>query len=138
LNQAIVDTGFLYALADEDDAWHQKAVGYLLTFKGKLILPTTVIPEICYLLNRNLGIHAEIKLLEAIINQEFITENIMPDDLRRCVEIIEQYHDLNIGLVDASLIAVAERLKITRILTTDRRHFPNIKPNYNRELEILP
>src|SRR5450759_1331031 len=44
----------------------------------------------------------------------------------RIVEILKQYADANIGFVDASLVAVAERLGINTIFTTDRRHFSPI------------
>jgi hypothetical protein len=49
--------------------------------------------------------------------------NIELEDIQQGVEIMMQYNGVPLGLVDASLIAVAERYQIQRILTLDRRHF---------------
>lgn len=138
LNEVIVDTGILYALADEDDRWHRRSAEYVLSFKGKLIVPSTVIPEVCYLLNRNLGVKAELTFLEAIVNREFALENVTADDFQDCLKLMEQYRNVNIGVVDASLVVIAKRLKIVKILTTDRRHFSIVKPVEGRNFELLP
>jgi hypothetical protein len=41
-----------------------------------------------------------------------------------------KYSDAALGFVDASIVAVAERLKIKELLTTDRRHFSLIRPRH--------
>lgn len=51
---ALVDTSFLYALADRDDRGHQVAVD-LLQEPYERILPLTVIPEAAYMIGRRLG-----------------------------------------------------------------------------------
>jgi len=58
--------------------------------------------------------------------------------MARTVEILKQYADANIGFVDASLVAVAERLGINTIFTTDRRHFSLIKPAHSPAFTLLP
>ena len=64
-------------------------------------------------------------------------ENLTTDDLRRTSNLLEQNSGANIGLVDATVVAVAERLKIRRILTTDRRHFSLIHPRHCSHFELL-
>lgn len=59
-------------------------------------------------------------------------------DLARCIELIEQYADSAIGLVDASLVAIAERLRIRRVLTLDRRHFLMFRPRHCDAFEVVP
>ena len=51
---------------------------------------------------------------------------------------MRQYADSNIGFVDASIVAVAERLDIRKVLTLDRRHFGVIRPRHCPALDILP
>jgi len=58
--------------------------------------------------------------------------------LPRISELLKKYCDSNIGFVDASVVAIAERLKISGILTTDRRHFETIKPQHCKEFTLLP
>lgn len=134
----IVDTGILYAIADMDDAWHKRATGFLADNRDLLIVPVTVIPEAAYLLNTYLGVKAEQKLLTSIAAGEFKYENITIVDLKRSIKLIRDYSDANMGFVDASVIAMAERLKICRILTTDRRHFSIIRPIHCPSFTLLP
>jgi len=58
--------------------------------------------------------------------------------LERAAEILEQYNDNNIDLVDAVVFAMAERLKIKKILTVDRRHFGVFRPVHCEAFELLP
>ena len=134
----IVDTGILYALADRKDKWHAPAAAFIAGFTGKLLVPSTVIPETCYLLNTYLGQAAELAFIRALIDRELIVEQVTTTDLARAAEVMKIYADANIGTVDASLVAVAERLKLIKILTADRRHFAMIKPKHCKGFELLP
>ena len=134
----IVDTGILYALADVDDAWHEPSKNFVQNILDILIVPITVIPEICYLLNSNLGQEAEKKFLTAIIQEELKIESMKNEDFRRVWQLLDTYANINIGFVDASLIAIAERLKINRILTADRKHFSIIRPRHCSAFDLLP
>jgi uncharacterized protein len=44
------------------------------------------------------------------------------------VRVAERYADLGIGLADASLVVLAERLGTVEIATLDERHFRAIRP----------
>jgi predicted nucleic acid-binding protein len=60
------------------------------------------------------------------------------DDYRRAAQLIRQYSDAPLDLVDSLLVAIAERLQITTILTLDRRHFHLVRPRHRTAFEILP
>ena len=60
------------------------------------------------------------------------------DDLIRVNQIRRHYADLPLGFVDASIIALAERYRIQRVLTLDRRHLSAVKPLHLGYLELLP
>ena len=59
-------------------------------------------------------------------------------DLDRMVELVEKYADFPLGLVDASVIAVAERLGAREIATLDRRHFSAVRPAHVQAFTLLP
>lgn len=59
-------------------------------------------------------------------------------DWARAVELIDTYADLGLGVVDASLIAVAERLGITTVASLDRRHFSVVRPDHCAAFELIP
>jgi hypothetical protein len=134
----LVDTGIIYALADKTDRWHQKAVRFFSHFEGRWILPDTVIPEACYLINKYLGPQAEIAFVKSLAGGELSLESLYPQDIERIQQLLETYSSLNIGFVDASVLAIAERRGITQILTTDRRHFSVVTPKHCKTLTLLP
>jgi predicted nucleic acid-binding protein len=134
----LVDTGILYAMADIDDAWHESVKAFLLDTTDTLFVPITVLPEICYLLNTHLSRESERKLIASIIQGELKIEGLRNEDFSRSHQLLESYSDMNIGFVDASVVAIAERLKIHRILTTDRKHFSVIRPRHCQTFDLLP
>jgi uncharacterized protein len=138
LNRCLVDTGILYALADKDDSWHGRALEFVAGFRGRLIAPSAVVPEICYLLNTYLSPDAEIAFVLSLANHEITIEHFTDRDLARVHELLSQYRDSNIGFVDATCVAVAERLGITGIVTTDRRHFSLVRPKHVAAFDLLP
>ena len=134
----LVDTGMLYAMADIDDAWHESVKTFVQNMTDALLVPVTVLPEICYLLNTHLSRGAEQKLIASVIQGELKIEGLTNEDYRRSYQLLETYSDMNIGFVDASVVAIAERLKIHRILTTDRKHFSIIRPRHCHTFDLLP
>lgn len=65
-------------------------------------------------------------------------EPVHPADPLRIAELVARYHDLPLGTVDASVITAAERLGVTEIATTDRRHFAVVRPDHIAAFELLP
>jgi len=134
----VVDTGPLYALADRDDAWHHRTVRFVETTHDDLIVPASIIPEAAYLLLTHLGPAAERQLVQSALNGELTIEDLTNADYRRALEFMRRYESSRIGFVDSTVMAVAERLKITRILTTDRRDFSIVRPRHCKAFALLP
>lgn len=59
-------------------------------------------------------------------------------DYLRCIELIDRYADLGLGLVDASIVAVAERLGHTMIATLNHRDFRVVRPAHCDAFELVP
>jgi uncharacterized protein len=51
---------------------------------------------------------------------------------------VETYIDLPLGIVDAAVIAIAERLRLSEIATLDHRHFAVVRPSHTRAFVLLP
>ena len=132
----LVDTGILYALADADDRWHEPASAWLDDVSELLIVSVTALPEVAYLLQTRLGAPAELAFVQSLSAGELELEDLRRSDLVRCGEVMRRYPD--IGFVDASIVAIAERLKIEAIATTDRRHFQRIRPKHTKAFTLLP
>jgi len=134
----LVDTSALLALIDTSDGNHLAVRSFLGRSTEALLLPVSVLPEIDYLVASRLGVEVELAMLRAVARGEMRLEGLTARDLQRCVEIVEKYADSDIGFVDASIVALAERLGVTRVLTLDRRHFAMFRPKHCEALELLP
>jgi len=56
----------------------------------------------------------------------------------RMSELVEQYADFPLGGIDASVIALAERLGAPTVVTLDRRHFAAVRPRHRDAFELVP
>jgi hypothetical protein len=131
-----VDTGILYALADADDDWHARARKLFEDRQQALIAPVTVIPEVCYLLHQRLGARAEMQFVQAVADGEVVAQDLTSADWDRLLEVMGDYPDL--GFVDASLVSVAKRLKVTSLATPDRRHIGKVRSRHVRAFRLRP
>jgi hypothetical protein len=134
----VVDTGPLVAALDADDADHERCVALLETYQGSLVVPGPVLTEVCWLLERERGTAAEAAFLDALARGELGLEAITSADLRRMAALVRRYSDLPLGAVDASVVAVAERLGGTEIATLDLRHFSIVRPAHVASFGLLP
>ena len=135
---AILDTSFLFATANNKDRNHNRVLDVARTISDPLILPISVIPEVCYLIASRLGHTAMRRFLEQLVAGEIILEAIDFADLQRVTEILDEYADSQLDFVDATIIVIAERRNISRILTLDRRDFTIVRPKHCASFEILP
>ncbi len=144
---ALIDSGFLYAVLDENDNNHQRVKGVLpelLEENETIVLPTVVIVEVAYLLRRGskrskkLGHKNMRQFISTLEESPLQLEPITKSDTRRIYELLEKYSDVNLDFVDASITALAERLDIRRILTVDQRDFRIIRPRHCRYFDIIP
>jgi predicted nucleic acid-binding protein len=123
---------------DADDRHHVESLELLLYHPGPLIIPTLVITEVTYLIGSRLGADAEVRFLGDLAAGDFTIEAVHAGDWLRIAELVAQYRNLPLGTVDASVVAAAERLKLTEIATLDRRHFSVVRPAHTTAFELLP
>lgn len=134
----LMDTGFWYASIDNSDEHHEKVAPIAANIRESVILPIPVITEIAYLVLRNQGVEPLAKFVESLAETTFQLETPTAEDYKRAAEILRKYNDANLDFVDVLIVAIAERLNITKILTVDRRHFGVFKPTHCEAFEILP
>jgi predicted nucleic acid-binding protein len=90
--------------------------------------------------------------LDYFLRHERKTMAIFVDDLRRgaftyvppsawhisrAMDIDRRYADLGLGLVDASIIAVAEEVGVSRLATRDMRHFTAVRLPSGQAFELV-
>ena len=60
------------------------------------------------------------------------------DDIARVRELMRKYRDLPMDLADAALVRVAERERLRRIFTLERRDFQIYRPSRIGRFAVLP
>lgn len=133
---AVVDAGPLYAVTDADDADHGPALAVLQRPDLSLVIPALVVAEVTYMVGRRLGATAEAGFVRGLA--DFDVEAPTPEDWPRIAELVEQYADFPLGGVDASVVALAERLGTDLVVTLDRRHFRAVRPRHAPAFRLLP
>lgn len=119
----VADTGAVLALLDADDRHHQALKQVYLKDPDAWLLPWAILPEVDYLAGAHLGRRTQQAFLADLAAGAFHVEWGAGVDLERAHQIELQYADLALGLVDAIVLAVAERLGAHAIATLDLRHF---------------
>ena len=119
----VADTGAVLALIDADDGHHETLTAAFREDPSSWVVPWAVLPEVDYLLGAHLGSRAQDAFLTDLGRGEWVVDWGGEADLRRANEIATRYRALRLGLVDAAVIAAAERLRASAIATLDLRHF---------------
>jgi predicted nucleic acid-binding protein len=134
----ILDTGPLLAALDANDPDHRRCAALIEDAREDLVVPGLVLAELDYWCLERLDAHAWLLFLEDVLAGAYRLEHPSLRDLRRCRELQAQYEDLRLGVVDASVVALAERLGEDRVATLDHRHFSVVRPEHVEALTLLP
>lgn len=132
----VVDTGPLYAAVDADDTDHARCRAVLENAAYRLIIPVLVVAEAAYLVGTRLGPAVEARFLSALASMD--VEAPSAGDWTRMAELVERYADFPLGAVDASIVALAERLDLDTLVTLDTRHFRAVRPKHRSSFRLLP
>ena len=133
---SIVDTGPLYGALDPDDPQHQRSRDVLERSDLQLVIPALAVAEASYLAQRRLGPRAEHLLLTGLADMDVAAPT--PEDFLRMADLVDRYADWPLGGCDASVLALAERLGTTTVITFDHRHFGALRTAAGEPLTLLP
>lgn len=101
-------------------------------------MPELVVTEVVHFIDRDLSVFAEIDFLRDLAEGLLEPIPVDAEDWPRIIELTWTYRDMPLGTVDASVVALAERLKIRQIATLDRKHFSVVRPAHVEAFELLP
>lgn len=137
METVIADTGFVVALTNNTDTRHAE-VRDIYIHQPHILLPQTVLVEVAYLLGRNVGIAIVVAFLRGIPASRFTVVELTEQDIARTAEILDQYADSRVDFVDATVMAMAERLNLVTVLTLDQRDFRMFRPKHCDSFTLLP
>ncbi len=134
----ILDTGPLLAALDAADPDHESCARLVTGAREDLVVPMLVLAELDYWVHERLGVRVWLAFLEDVLDGAYRVEQLTAADLQRCHELQEQYRDLSLGVVDAGVVVLTERLDEHKVATLDRRHFSVVRPRHVETLELRP
>ena len=112
----------MVALLDRGDAHHKAIARLYLENRHAWVLPWAILAEIDYLTASRLGPRAQMAWFDDLVTGAYSVEWGRDDDMAAARTLAGKYEWLEIGLVDAVVMCVAERLGAD-IATLDLRHF---------------
>ena len=136
MDYGIVDASVMIAAVDMGDERSEACSEALARPDLRLVIPAMCVAEAAYLVERNLGSGFEEQFLRGL--EGFDIRAPEPEDWPRIADLVRQYSDFPLGGTDASVVALAERVKAKIILTLDRRHFSAIRPLHCPQFQLLP
>jgi uncharacterized protein len=134
----IVDSSVLYAALDARDRDHYRCAELLRQTEEIILVPAPVFPEVDALAAREGAPLALVGVLRDVQSGALLVEELVFEDYVRVGSLMEQYADLDLGFVDAAIVATVERLGERKLATLDHRHFSVVRPRHVEALELVP
>jgi predicted nucleic acid-binding protein len=134
----VCDTGIILAAMDRSDNAHDRSRQLLASIDEPRVVPAPVMVELDYWFHKYFGQRAIVAFLDDVADGAYVVEELLPQDYERIRHLCDRYADSEIGFVDASVLAVVERLGEPKLATLDHRHFGLLRPRHVDALLLLP
>lgn len=112
---------------DSDERHHERVREWMKGVSEALCTTPLVLAELDHLVPKKGGPLAA-EALRANFERDIFTVEWWRSALPETIEIARQYESIELGLTDASLVALAAHFDTTRIATLDERHFRAVRP----------
>ena len=134
----VVDTSVIVAYMNSADDAHELVAPWLEQVDDDLATTPLIVPEVDHLVGAR-GNPAALAALRSDLAAGAYLVEWWPGAIASSVQVAERYADSRLGLADASLVALAERLATIDIATLDERHFRAVRPLAGGEaFRLLP
>ena len=133
----VADTSVVYSALVTSDR-HHRACADLLGAGDAIVLPAPVVVELGLLGGRRLRPDVADRLLMSIADGSVLVVDPDREGYVRIRQLVSRYADLPLDIVDASVVAIAERLEQDTIATLDRRHFSVVRPLHVPAFTLVP
>jgi len=134
----IVDTSVIVASINRKERHHTACRALIERLDEPVVVPAPTLCEVDHLIHRQLDAAAMPEFLRRAGRDELTIEDLRAEDYTRTIELMERYADLDVGFVDAAVLAIVERLNEPKLATLDRKHFSVMQPRHVDALELLP
>lgn len=123
----VVDTSAILAYMNSGDAHHNVVRDWLEAEEDELVTTPLIVAEVDHLVGARGGSVALSAFRADLVAGAYLVD-WWPAAIGAAVAVAERYADSGLGLADASLVVLAERLETVEIATLDERHFRAVRP----------
>jgi uncharacterized protein len=132
----LTDAGPLVALLDRSDPHHTACRQVVSTLTEDLATAWPALTEASHLLSFSWS--CQRALLEMVSSGVLRLLSLDEGDVARIEQLMTKYRDVPMDLADAALVRLAERERLDRIFTIDRRDFSIYRAIRRGRLRIIP
>jgi predicted nucleic acid-binding protein len=134
----VVDTSVIVAFMNARDRQHAAVREWLEREDDALATTPMIVAEADRLVATRGG-HTAAAALRADLAAGAYSVEWWPAAMAAAVRVADRYADMELGLTDASLVVLAERLGTVVVATLDERHFRALRPlSGGRAFRLLP
>lgn len=123
----VADTSAILALIDRRESTHVSLRDLYTRTRSHWVLPAAILPELDYMVATRLGSEVHSLWLSDLASHVYPVAWNDARDLASAAVLLEHNAHLHLGLVDALVMATAERLRASAIVTLDVRHFSAVE-----------
>jgi len=123
----VVDTSVILSFMNSSDAHHAAVSTWMAEETQDLATTPLIVAEADHLVAARGGRRALSALRKDLAAGAYLVD-WWPQAMGAAVKVAYRYADMALGLADASLVALADRLGTVRIATLDERHFRAVRP----------
>ena len=135
-NRYLLDTSVLVALIDKSEEAHKLVKKTFEGLSENIFTTEAVLTEALHLLRKEKN--AAKLCLDYVINDLLNLVPLDKADLSRIQTLMKKYADVPMDFADATLVVLAEELRISTVLTLDRRGFDTYRIFDSRPFTVLP
>lgn len=132
----LLDTGFLVALVNSADPAHRACAGTWNQLAGPFLTTEGVLVEAAHLVRKNEAGFATVWGLMRSVGT--IVSSSPRPRVDRAVALMQQYADVPMDFVDATLVALAEETGVRDVLTLDARGFSTYRTGDGKKFKRRP
>ncbi len=122
--RAIVDSGFLVALGNDNDAHHRWAIEQLATLPGPWLTAESCISEAMFLFeDAATGRRGVANLFKSLEQGRLLSQHLLPEETSAVRAEIGRYQDRWVDFADACIVRLSDQNPTLPVASVDRRDF---------------
>ena len=132
----LIDTGPIVAFFDRDDRFHAVCTDILKGIHEPLLTTWPVVTECFFLLDFSWQVQED--LWTFLLRGGIDIPPFQKEHRTKCRDLMKRYHDLPMDLADATLVALADALNVSKIFTLDHRDFSVYRFHQKKQFTLIP